>query len=80
MNKLDICPQCGYDASNLYENDGSYSCFNCNYVFFVQCPLCHGEGFMPENEMECDWVNFSDREVICCECNGNGVTSDPSFQ
>lgn len=76
----DTCPECGYETDMLHHDERAYSCFSCGYVFYVDCPLCGGEGFMAENEMECDWVNYDDEIATCRECNGEGVTSNPSFQ
>lgn len=55
-------------------------CPDCNSAVGVTCPLRGGQGFMEENEMEGDWVNYGDELVTCRECSGKGWTSDPSFQ
>lgn len=66
-------------SHSFWVDDGLW-CPDCNSVAGVICPLCGGQGFMGENEMEGDWINFGDELVVCRECDGKGWTSDPSFQ
>jgi len=76
------CEYCGTELDMAW--DDSLKCYYCTTCFAavaVMCPLCGGEGHMPEAEAESDWVNFSDEEIITCpECGGYGWTADPSFQ
>lgn len=61
-------------------DDDQLWCPDCQTVVGVNCPLCGGDGFMEEDEMEADWINYGDDIVTCRECGGKGWTSDPSFQ
>jgi hypothetical protein len=40
------------------------------------CHTCGGEGFLPEDEAELDWINFGDDLVECPNCGGSGLRSD----
>jgi hypothetical protein len=72
------CEHCGAELS-MFEIDNTYYCEECGKAVAVVCPLCGGEGFMQEDEMECDWINYGDDLVTCHECNGYGWTAEPSF-
>lgn len=38
------------------------------------CQVCGGNGFLSAAEYECDWINYSDYDLITCpECKGDGV-------
>lgn len=75
----DTCEYC-HQPLAMYQIDQTYYCDNCGKAAAVVCPLCGGEGFMEEDEMECDWINYDDELVTCRECGGKGWTADPSFQ
>ena len=75
------CEYCGVELHMQFDDfKNCYRCENCDGVVAVPCPLCGSEGFMEEDEMECDWINFDDELVTCKECDGYGWTADPSFQ
>lgn len=69
---------CKHEDAFWYDND--LWCPECGAAVGVTCPLCGGDGFMVEAEMECDWINYGNDLVTCRECNGEGWTRDPSFQ
>ena len=73
-----VCEYCKTDLE-MTEWEGGYFCANCGKAVAVVCPLCGGEGYMEEGEMEGDWVNYGDDLVTCRECSGYGWTASPSF-
>lgn len=73
-----MAEECKHPDS-FWIDDGLW-CPDCNSMAGVTCPLCGGQGFMEENEMEADWINYGDELVTCRECGGKGWASDPSFQ
>lgn len=74
------CEHCGTELVVLPDADNVCRCMQCGKAVGVICPLCGGDGFMQEADMEGDWINFGDDLVICRECLGEGWTADPSFQ
>jgi hypothetical protein len=75
-----VCEHCHQPLEMMWDDDRDcYICENCFKGVAVNCPLCGGEGFMSEDEMECDWVNYTDELVTCRECRGEGWTANPSF-
>lgn len=76
--RRETCEYCHTDLE-MTEYDGTYFCTNCGKAVAVTCPLCGGEGYMQEDEMEGDWINYGDDLVMCRECDGHGVVSEPSF-
>ena len=76
------CEYCGVELDMNWDDDKNcYRCSSCDGAVAVMCPLCGGDGHMPEADMEGDWINYSDEEIVTCrECNGYGWTADPSFQ
>lgn len=74
------CEHCNAKLG-VYEIDQSMYCDACGKCVGVVCPACGGGGDVIEADYECDWVNYSDQELITCpECGGVGWTADPSFQ
>lgn len=73
------CEHCGVELDTL-EDDNRLWCTSCIKGVAVTCPACGGEGFVQEDEYECDWVNCTDELITCPECEGEGWTADPSFQ
>lgn len=71
--------ECKHEGDAFWVDEG-LCCEDCYQIIGVTCPLCGGQQFMPENEMEYDWINYGDDLVVCRECKGVGWTSDPSFQ
>ena len=78
MKHPKTCEHCGEELS-MFQNEQTYYCDSCGKAVAVVCPLCGGEGWMEEAEMECDWINCGDDLVECRECNGYGWTAEPSF-
>lgn len=74
------CEHCGSRDGSFLDDNNAYVCYACGKAVAVVCPLCGGEGFMEEANMECDWVNYGNDLVTCRECGGKGWTADPSFQ
>lgn len=74
----DVPSTCAHSEA-WWDNDELW-CPDCNEVIGVICPLCHGEGFGEECEIESDWINYGNDLITCPECGGKGWTSDPSFQ
>lgn len=55
-------------------------CPDCNSIIAITCPSCGGQGWVEEDEYECDWVNFGNDAIMCPECKGSGWVSDPTWQ
>lgn len=70
--------QCKHSGSFAVD-EGLY-CPNCDSICAVVCPSCGGQGWVEEDEYECDWVNCTNDAITCPECKGSGWVSDPSWQ
>lgn len=78
-DQTDEVKTCSHNCEHFWD-DNCLICTECYECVGVTCPLCGGEGFMEESDMESDWINYGNDLVTCRECGGKGWTSDPSFQ
>lgn len=70
------CPYCGSEHWDwLPYNDGwdyAATCENCERVFGSECEECD-DGFVYEDDLLGDWINYGHNLIACPRCRGEGV-------
>ena len=67
--KDSVCLWCG--------NDPEYCTCDYDTEEGLTCQVCGGDGFVQEDEYECDWINCGPNVICCPECGGHGFYQTP---
>lgn len=66
--------KCTHNNTDWYPPDYDVMvCQDCGKTMAYHCEACNGQGWVMEDEYECDWVNFGPNIITCPRCNGSGV-------